>query len=58
MIIVLSGASCDDQGIPDFNLRDRKYGSAQLYAFDILELDGQNLRREPIEARNERSPSC
>jgi ATP-dependent DNA ligase len=39
-------------------LRDRKYGSGQLYAFDILELDGHDLRREPIEARNKRSPSC
>jgi bifunctional non-homologous end joining protein LigD len=47
--------ACDDQGIPDFKLliRDRKYGSAQLYAFDILELDGQDLRREPIERRKE-----
>jgi bifunctional non-homologous end joining protein LigD len=45
--------ACDDQGIPDFKLLicDRKYGSAQLYAFDLLELDGQDLRREPIEAR-------
>src|SRR4051794_30960765 len=45
--------ACDDQGIPDFKLliRDRKYGLAQLYAFDLLELDGQDLRRDPIEAR-------
>jgi bifunctional non-homologous end joining protein LigD len=27
------------------------YASAQLYAFDLLELDGQDLRREPIEVR-------
>src|SRR5689334_25427128 len=30
--------ACDDQGIPDFKLliRNRRYGSAQLYAFDLL----------------------
>ena len=27
------------------------YASAQLYAFDLLELDGQDLRGEPIEVR-------
>jgi bifunctional non-homologous end joining protein LigD len=47
--------ACDDQGIPDFKrlVRDRKYGSAQLYAFDLLELDGEDLRGEPIERRKE-----
>jgi len=29
----------------------RKYASAQLYAFDLLELDGEDLRGEPIEKR-------
>jgi bifunctional non-homologous end joining protein LigD len=45
--------ACDDQEIPDFKLliRDRKYGSAQLYAFDLPELDGRDLRRDPIEER-------
>jgi bifunctional non-homologous end joining protein LigD len=45
--------ACDDQGIPDFKLliRHRTYGSAQLYAFDLLEVDGDDLRREPIETR-------
>ena len=40
-------------GVPDFKLLicNRRYGSAQLYAFDLLELDGEDLRREPIEAR-------
>ena len=44
---------CDDQGVPDFKLliRDRRYGAAQLYAFDLLELDGEDLRGEPIESR-------
>jgi ATP-dependent DNA ligase len=29
------------------------YPSAQLYAFDLLELDGRDLRGEPIERRKE-----
>jgi bifunctional non-homologous end joining protein LigD len=43
----------DEEGIPDFKLliRKRRYRSAQLYAFDLLELDGEDLRREPIERR-------
>jgi ATP-dependent DNA ligase len=45
--------ACDDRGVPDFKLliRNRKYGAAQLYAFDLLELDGDDLRGEPIESR-------
>jgi bifunctional non-homologous end joining protein LigD len=45
--------ACDDTGVPDFKLliRNRRYGSAQLYAFDLLELDGEDLRGEPIEMR-------
>jgi bifunctional non-homologous end joining protein LigD len=45
--------TCDEQGTPVFKLliRNRQYASAQLYAFDLLELDGEDLRGEPIEAR-------
>jgi bifunctional non-homologous end joining protein LigD len=45
--------ACDDTGVPDFKLliRNRRYGSAQLYAFDLLELDGEDLRGRPIEMR-------
>jgi bifunctional non-homologous end joining protein LigD len=45
--------ACDDTGVPDFKLliHNRRYGSAQLYAFDLLELDGKDLRDEPIEKR-------
>src|SRR5215813_13413958 len=34
--------ACDDKGMPVFKLliRNRHYGAAQLYAFDLLELDG------------------
>jgi bifunctional non-homologous end joining protein LigD len=47
------GGRQDDQGVPDFKLliRNRRYGSAQLYAFDLLELDGEDIRGEPIEKR-------
>jgi bifunctional non-homologous end joining protein LigD len=47
--------ACDDAGVPDFKLliRNRRYGSAQLYAFDLLELDGEDLRSEPIERRKD-----
>ena len=45
--------TCDEQGTPVFKLliRNRQYASAQLYAFDLLELDGEDLRGEPIEVR-------
>src|SRR6267142_5349222 len=45
--------ACDEGGIPVFKLlvRNRMYASAQLYAFDLLELDGEDLRGEPIERR-------
>jgi len=44
---------CDHEGIPDFKLliRNRRYGSAQLDAFDLLDLDGEDLRGDPIERR-------
>ena len=32
-------------------IRNRRYGSAQLYGFDLLELDGEDLRGQPIETR-------
>jgi bifunctional non-homologous end joining protein LigD len=45
---------CDGQGVSDFNLL--RHGpwvkhEAVLFAFDLLELDGWDLTREPIEAR-------
>src|SRR5258705_2746193 len=40
----------DENGMPCFeSLRRRK--PAVLYAFDLLELDGADLRKEPIERR-------
>src|SRR5262249_42205271 len=41
--------ACDDNGVPIF---DRlRYRRVFLYAFDLIELDGEDLRREPIERR-------
>ena len=44
---------CDERGLAIFaTLRQRRNeASAFLYAFDLLELDGADMRREPIEVR-------
>jgi bifunctional non-homologous end joining protein LigD len=45
--------ACDGDGVPSFDrLRYRRADhSVFLLAFDLLELNGQDLRREPIEVR-------
>jgi bifunctional non-homologous end joining protein LigD len=45
--------ACDGNGLADFELlRGRQHdGEVALCAFDLLELDGADLRREPIETR-------
>ena len=44
---------CDENGLAVFELicRHGALPSAVLCAFDLLELDGQDLRRQPIEER-------
>jgi bifunctional non-homologous end joining protein LigD len=44
---------CDDHGISVFALirQWRNGGTAFLYAFDLIELNGDDLRREPLEGR-------
>ena len=44
---------CDERGVAVFHvLRHRRNEQkAFLYAFDLLELDGADMRREPIEVR-------
>ena len=44
---------CDERGLARFDVlrRRRNEVDAFLYAFDLLELDGTDLRREPIETR-------
>jgi hypothetical protein len=43
----------DERGLARFDVLRRRQNEAQafLYAFDLLELDGTDLRREPIETR-------
>ncbi len=44
---------CDERGVAAFHelRRRRNEPEAFLYAFDLLELDGADMRREPIEVR-------
>jgi bifunctional non-homologous end joining protein LigD len=45
--------ACGDDGIASFErIRHRQYDeSVFLYAFDLIELDGMDLRREPLDVR-------
>jgi hypothetical protein len=51
--------ACDDNGLADFELirRHRNHASAILCAFDLLEIDGEDLRRAPIEQRTSAGPA-
>jgi bifunctional non-homologous end joining protein LigD len=53
--VVIDGeaVACDENGVPSFDrLRyGRHDGSVFLYAFDLIELDGDDLRREPLVVR-------
>jgi bifunctional non-homologous end joining protein LigD len=44
---------CDEDGMPNFDrIRYRRYdASVFLYAFDLIELNGDDLRRDPLEVR-------
>jgi bifunctional non-homologous end joining protein LigD len=44
---------CDMRGVAAFHVLRRRRNESQafLYAFDLLELDGADVRREPIEVR-------
>jgi bifunctional non-homologous end joining protein LigD len=46
---------CDENGLADFELirGDHTAADAAHCAFDLLELDGRDLRRRPIEERKE-----
>jgi bifunctional non-homologous end joining protein LigD len=46
---------CDERGLARFDVlrRRRNEGVAFLYAFDLLELNGQDLWREPLEVRKQ-----
>jgi bifunctional non-homologous end joining protein LigD len=52
---------CDEKGVTSFQLLHHCGNEPQafLYAFDLLELNGADLRREPIEMRKATGPaSC
>jgi ATP-dependent DNA ligase len=44
---------CDENGVPVFQMLRQRRNEARvlLYAFDLSQLDGRDLRREPIETR-------
>src|SRR5262249_25130396 len=44
---------CDENGLAVFELirQDRTGGNGVLFTFDLVELDGKDLRRRPIEER-------
>src|SRR5215472_4169241 len=52
-IIDGEAVACDDNGVASFNLirYQRANGSIFLYAFDLIELNGDDLRRDPLEVR-------
>jgi bifunctional non-homologous end joining protein LigD len=52
-IIDGEAVACDDNGLPVFErIRYRRHDhKVFLYAFDLIELDGDDLRREPLDVR-------
>ena len=45
--------TCDDDGVVSFNLVRYRHHDERvfLYAFDLIELNGDDLRRDPLERR-------
>jgi bifunctional non-homologous end joining protein LigD len=45
--------ACDDNGVPSFNLllHRKRDDHVCLFAFDLIELGGEDLRRKPLEQR-------
>jgi bifunctional non-homologous end joining protein LigD len=54
---IIDGAAvaCDENGVTSFNrVRYRRHDeSIFLYAFDLIELNGDDFRRDPLEGRKE-----
>ena len=52
-IIDGQAVACDEHGVASFNLvrYRRRDESTFLYAFDLIELNGDDLRRDPLESR-------
>jgi ATP-dependent DNA ligase len=43
--------ACDGDGLPVFDRLRYRRQDGRVYAFDLLELNGQDMRREPLEVR-------
>jgi bifunctional non-homologous end joining protein LigD len=52
-IIDGEAVACDENGVASFDLvrHQRANASVFLYAFDLIELNGDDLRRDPLEVR-------
>src|SRR6516225_4946755 len=52
-IIDREAVACDDNGVASFDLvrHQRANDKIFLYAFDLIELNGDDLRRDPLEVR-------
>jgi bifunctional non-homologous end joining protein LigD len=52
-IIDGEAVACDDNGVASFDLirHHRANGSVFLFAFDLIELNGDDLRRDPLKVR-------
>src|SRR5262249_24068420 len=52
-IIDREAVACDDNGVASFNLiRYRRHDHSTFqYAFDLIELNGDDMRRDPLEVR-------
>jgi len=52
-IIDGEAVACDDNGVASFDLIRHQRANERifLYAFDLLELNGDDLRRDPLEVR-------
>jgi ATP-dependent DNA ligase len=52
--------ACDDNGVASFDLicYRRHDDSTFLYAFDLIELNGDDMRRDPLEVRKATLASC
>jgi bifunctional non-homologous end joining protein LigD len=50
--------ACDDSGVASFDLirHHRANERIFLYAFDLIELNGDDLQRDPLEVRKARLP--
>ena len=59
-IIDGEAVACDDNGLASFErIRYRHHdGDVFLYAFDLIELNGDDLRRDPLEVRKATLRAC